>query len=88
MDSITILGLVAGTLTTIGFLPQVIKSWRTKKTTDVSLLMPTLLAIGISLWLIYGILLNDFPIIIANAISLVFNMIQILLVIRYSRKSA
>jgi len=88
MDLITVLGLIAGTLTTTGFLPQVIKSWRTKRTADVSLLMPTLLAIGISLWLIYGILLNDFPIIIANAVSLVFNMTQILLVIKYSKKSA
>ncbi len=72
MDSITILGIVAGTLTTASFLPQVVKAYRSKHTKDVSLFMFILLFVGLCLWLIYGFMRSDLPIILANTISLVF----------------
>lgn len=72
MDSITILGIAAGTLTTASFLPQVIKAYKSKHTKDVSLFMFILLFVGLCLWLIYGFIRSDLPIILANTVSLVF----------------
>ncbi len=84
--NITIIGFMAGTITTIGFFPQVIKALKTKNTTDVAIFMPIFLSIGIFLWFIYGILINDWPVIIANVISLIANVWLIILKIRYSQK--
>jgi len=82
-DPITILGLIAGTLTTIAFLPQVIRSWQTKSTKDVSLGMFLVLVIGIVLWLIYGYLTQDLPLLAANSITLVLASIILMLKLRY-----
>ena len=83
MDLITILGLVAGTLTTLAFLPQLLKIWQTKSAKDISFNTLIIFNIGIFLWLIYGIYLNALPIIIANLFTLSFNMIIVWLKIRY-----
>lgn len=83
MDFITILGLFAGTLTTIAFLPQLIKTWQSKSAKDVSLEMLIIFIIGVFLWLIYGIYLQALPIILANFLTLIFNMIILSLKIRY-----
>ena len=66
MDYITIIGLSAAAMGGISLFPQVLKVIRTKSTKDISREMFLLLAGSIFLWLIYGILLKDFPIIIAN----------------------
>lgn len=83
MDSITILGLVAATLTTVAFLPQLIKTWNSKSAKDVSLEMLITFCIGVFLWLIYGIYLQALPIILANLLTLIFNLIILGLKIRY-----
>jgi MtN3 and saliva related transmembrane protein len=83
MDSITILGLVAASLTTFSFLPQMLKTWQTKSAKDVSFVMLICFNLGIFLWLIYGIYLNALPIILANAITLLFNVIILGLKIKY-----
>lgn len=83
MDFITILGLVAATLTTSAFLPQMIKTWKTKSAKDVSLQMLVTFCIGVFLWLIYGIYLQALPIIIANLLTLIFNLIIVWLKIKY-----
>ena len=71
MDNlIAMLGFTAGTLTTLAFVPQVIKSWESKSTQDVSLGMFLVLCTGILLWLTYGFLINDTPLIVANGFSL------------------
>ena len=71
MDSlIAMLGFTAGTLTTLAFVPQVIKSWKSKSTQDVSLAMFLVLCTGILLWLTYGFLINNTPLIVANGFSL------------------
>lgn len=67
---IKIIGLVAASLTTFAFLPQAIKTWRSKSTHDLSPLMFSMLCLGILLWLIYGIVINDLTIILANGVTL------------------
>jgi MtN3 and saliva related transmembrane protein len=70
----TILGLAAGSCTTLAYLPQAVKAWRTRSTHDVSLQMFVLMVTGIVLWLIYGVLQRDLPIIAANIASLALTM--------------
>jgi MtN3 and saliva related transmembrane protein len=67
---ITAIGFAAAALTTIAFLPQAVKSWRSRSTRDVSLGMILILVIGIVFWLAYGLLRADLPIIAANAVTL------------------
>jgi MtN3 and saliva related transmembrane protein len=70
MNEVQILGLAAGSCTTIAFLPQVIKTWRTGSAKDLSLGMFSFFCFGVLLWLIYGILVHDIPVILANLITL------------------
>ena len=67
---ITTIGLLAAILTTFGGVPQVIQVYRTKKTEGLSLLTIFIFFIGVCLWLAYGIMLNDTPLILANSFSL------------------
>lgn len=69
MNWITLLGISAGVLTTISFLPQVIKTWKTKHTKDISLSMYSIFVVGVLLWLVYGIVRQDIPIILANSVT-------------------
>jgi len=70
MDIVNIIGSLAGCLTTIAFIPQVVRTWRTRSAQDISLFMFLLFTSGVLLWLIYGILLHALPIILANGITL------------------
>jgi MtN3 and saliva related transmembrane protein len=72
MEFTLIIGNIAAVLTSISFLPQVIKIIKTKDTKSISLPMYILFVLGITLWLIYGILKNDFPIIMANIVTIIF----------------
>ena len=83
MDAITLVGFVAGTLTTVAYVPQVIRSWKLKETKDISLSMLVLYAVGVSLWLVYGIGMDSLPIIAANGISLVLILVLLGIKIRY-----
>jgi len=83
MDIITIIGLLAATCTTTSFIPQIVKSVKTKNTKDLSLRMYLILAIGTLLWSIYGILNKSLPIIIANTIALSFSLIILALKFKY-----
>ncbi len=83
MDGITILGLVAGTLTTLAFIPQVARIWKSRRTLDISLPMYSMFCLGILLWLIYGIVLRSPPIIAANAVSLAFAVAILAMKLRY-----
>lgn len=71
MNLTTIVGLLAATGTTTAFIPQVLQIIKTQNTKGISLFMYIIFTIGITLWLTYGILLNDIPIIVANAITLI-----------------
>ena len=79
MHWITIIGLLAAACTTIAFLPQVIKTVKTKKTNDISRLMYVVLTTGIFLWVVYGLLTIDLPIILANSITFVLALIVLML---------
>jgi len=67
-----IVGLVAAFLTTVAFLPQVIHTLRTRSTHDISLRMYSLYTVGIFLWLVYGLLLHDLPLIASNTLTFIF----------------
>lgn len=70
MNEIDWIGSAAATLTTTAFIPQAWKVWHTKHTADISLGMYAMFTLGVALWLAYGILLESWPIIIANSITL------------------
>jgi MtN3 and saliva related transmembrane protein len=78
-------GLAAGICTAISLLPQLIKLIKTKKAEDLSLFYLTILFIGIGLWIWYGFLKNDLPIILTNCISLCINAIVLVLGIKYKQ---
>jgi MtN3 and saliva related transmembrane protein len=79
----TTIGLVAGTLTSIAAIPQVIKTLQTRHVRDISVWQPLLLAFGVALWMIYGILIKDLPLIYANIIPLICNVFLTGMKIRY-----
>ena len=83
MDTISLIGFVAGALTTIAFIPQVIRSYKLKKTSDISLSMLVLYATGVFLWFVYGLNLNATPIIVANGVSLIFILALLGIKLRY-----
>jgi len=68
---IQLIGLISAALTTTAFLPQAIKTWRTKSTHDLSPLMFTLFCLGVIGWLFYGIFIRDLPMILANSVTIV-----------------
>lgn len=82
----TAIGLVAGTLTSVAAIPQVIKTAQTRHVRDISIWQPLLLAFGVSLWMIYGILIKDTPLILANIIPLGCNVILTAMKICYGRE--
>ena len=83
MNVYTIVGLAAATCTTLAFLPQAIKVIRTKQTKDLSLVMYSVFTLGVFLWLMYGILVKDAPLIIANIITFVLAATILIMKIRY-----
>lgn len=83
--SITLLGFAAGTLTTLSFVPQVHKAWRSKRCDDLSLGMLLAFGLGVFLWLVYGLVLRNSPIILANAVTLALILALLWLKARYRR---
>lgn len=77
------IGLIAGTLTTIAFLPQLIKTWRSKSARDISLGMFVFFTIGVGLWLVYGIFTGARPVIAANAVTLALALVILGLKLRH-----
>ena len=82
---IDLFGYLAALLTTIAFLPQLYKTWKTKSADDVSLIMLILFITGLSSWIIYGIKINSIPILVANIITFIFNFSILILKITYSK---
>ena len=76
-------GLIAGWCTTLAFVPQVVKTWRTRSTSDISLGMFLVLVFGIILWLLYGLLMSDVPLIAANAVTLFLTAAILVFKLRY-----
>lgn len=83
MKLIEIIGFLAGAFTSISFLPQVIQVWKTRSTKDLSMSMFIVFSAGLILWLIYGITMQQLPIILANGVTLFLALIIIVFKIIY-----
>jgi MtN3 and saliva related transmembrane protein len=80
-----ILGLAAGTISSITFLPQVIKIWQTKSAKDLSVPMLLLLVLGVSMWLAYGIIIKNVPVIYTNSMVLLMSFIMLFFKFKYNK---
>ncbi len=83
MDLVVLLGLAAGALTSLSFLPQLIKIHRTRSTADISLAMYVVITIGFLLWLWYGIVISSIPVIVANSVTILIAGMIMILKIKY-----
>lgn len=84
-ETIEILGLVAGTLTTISFVPQVLHIWKSRSGRDVSYSMFFLFSLGVLLWFLYGLAEGELPLILANGVTLVLALTVIFLKFWFER---
>ena len=87
MGWITLLGFAAGTMTTLSFVPQVHKAWRSKRCDDLSLGMLLAFGLGVFLWLVYGLALRKSPIIAANAVTLALIVALVVLKAKYGSRT-
>jgi MtN3 and saliva related transmembrane protein len=77
------LGAVAGTITVMSFLPQVVRAWRTRRTRDLSMGMFALLVTSGALWMLYGAIDRDWPVVATNAGMVALNMALVAAKLRY-----
>ncbi len=82
-ETVTAIGYIAGTLTTISFLPQLIKTWRCRSAREISWGLLLVFAAGVSFWLIYGLELRSAPIIVANVATLILVLLILGLKVYY-----
>ena len=85
MDAVNVLGYTAGAITSLTFLPQVIKTWKEKSAKDISLLMFIIAATNEVMWIVYGVLKSDWVIILTNSVVLAMSLSMIYLKLRYNR---
>ena len=85
MENPDIIGALAGTLTTVSFVPQVLKTWRSRSARDISFGMFSLFSLGVGLWLIYGISIQSLPIMLANGITLTLSLVMIAMKLGFDR---
>ena len=83
MNGVDILGYSAGAITSHSFLPQVIKTWKERSAKDISLMMFLIAALYEIMWVVYGILLNNWIIILTNAVILVMSLTMIYFKLKY-----
>lgn len=83
IDKFELIGLIAAILTTSAYVPQVYKTWKTKSAGNISLTMYIAMFSGIILWLIYGIHLNSFAMIVANIVTAILTLIILIFKVRY-----
>ncbi|HZI01427.1 MAG TPA: SemiSWEET transporter [Flavisolibacter sp.] len=86
MNAIEWLGMSAGLISSITFIPQVIKTWKSKSAKDISLLMFTFATASVIMWLIYGILIRNNPIIFTNGTILVFSSLMLYFKFKYGKQ--
>jgi MtN3 and saliva related transmembrane protein len=83
VDGVMILGLAAGFLATGAMVPQVVKVWKTKQTRDLSLATFLMIDLGVGLWLVYGILIREVPVIAANLVGVLLLTSIVIAKLRY-----
>ncbi|MFP7657716.1 SemiSWEET transporter [Chryseobacterium proteolyticum] len=81
-----ILGIVAGVLTSVSMVPQLIKVLKEKNVEDISWIMLLVLISGLSLWVWYGLLKDELPIILSNAFAVVLNVVLLICYMIYKKK--
>jgi len=82
-----LVGILAGILTSSSLIPQLVKIIKTKKAEDISMPMLLILFVGVGLWVFYGVLGRDWPIIITNSVSLILNLVVLLFSYVYRDRS-
>ena len=82
------IGSLAAVCTTLCWVPQALKIIREKQTQGISLITQALFTVGLALWLIYGLLLMNWPLIISNAVTLIFSVVILILKVRYADRQA
>ena len=88
MDITDLLGYIAGTLTTAALVPQVWRTFRTRDVSGISLRMYCIFTLGVAIWLAYGIVLGETPMILANSVSLVLACAVLAMKLKYGRREA
>lgn len=83
----TWIGLAAGFFTSVAVIPQVVRTWRTKHARDISIWQPLILILGMLLWLVYGLLLHDLPLIAANSFSISCYLVLLGMKIFFDRRA-
>lgn len=78
-----LIGLLAGTLTTLSFVPQVMKAWQTRSLADFSLSMLVTFALGVSLWVVYGLMAGGASVVVANAVTLALALALLVMKLRF-----
>lgn len=87
MNSTDLIGLLAGICVTVSVIPQIYKVWKTKKVKAISLVTFSMLTVGIAIWVVYGVLKDDLPIIVTNSVSLCLNLIMIYFIVYYEKEN-
>ena len=86
MTNLDILGLVATCFTTSSFVPQVIRTWKTRDVSGISLSTYVIITLGLALWLIYGVLKGDLPLIVANSLMVILTLSITIMKISFEKK--
>jgi MtN3 and saliva related transmembrane protein len=84
---IELIGYIAATCTTLAFVPQVWLTWKTRQTGGISLGMYAIFTSGVALWLIYGWMIESWPVVIANILTLLLSLSMLLMKFFFSRRS-
>lgn len=88
MNPTDAIGYLAALFTTASFVPQALHIWRTRDTSAISLAMYAVFSTGVALWLAYGVLLESWPVLLANVVTLVLALSILVMKIRYERRRA
>jgi MtN3 and saliva related transmembrane protein len=88
MDSLDLLGLVATAFTTSSFVPQVWRTWKTRDVSGISLPTYVIITVGLALWLVYGLLKDDLPLIVANAMMVVLTGAITVMKLKFEQEGA
>ena len=83
MNTTTIVGFFAGFLTTVSFLPQVLKTWKSRSTSDLSMGMLSIFSLGVMCWLVYGFLHQESPMIFWNSVTLILVLVILILKLKF-----
>lgn len=85
-DTAQAVGIVAGICTAVSLIPQIVRIVREKKSEDISFTYLSILLLGLALWVVYGILRDDVPVIVTNAVSVVINLVTVFVGLKYKRQ--